>query len=151
MAITAYMPTTTIKEIAEGDYTVDWDNGSWAVKAMLVKSAYTPDRATHDFIDDVSTHEISGTGYTAGGKALTGKAVTVSGTKVILDADDLSWTGATFSGANAVRYVVLYHDTGTPSTSRILGIVDLETSREVTAGTFNVNWDADGALKFTGV
>lgn len=151
MAISAYMPTKTIEAIVRGDFTLDWDNASWAVKGMLLTASAAPDRAAHDFINDLSANEISGTGYTAGGKTLTTKAVVISGTKVILDADDLSWPGATFAGANGVRYIAIYNDTGTPSTSRLLGIGDFDTLREVTAGTFNVNWDADGVIKFTGV
>lgn len=45
------------------------------LKVALVTASYVPDVDTHQYYDDV-TDEISGTGYTAGGKTLTGKTIT---------------------------------------------------------------------------
>lgn len=47
---------------------VDFDDTN--VKLMLATSSYTPAPDTHDYKDDV-TNEVSGTGYTAGGAAVT--------------------------------------------------------------------------------
>lgn len=47
------------------------------IKAALL-TAHTPNRATHEFFDDVSGDEISGTGYTGGGATLASKTVTVT-------------------------------------------------------------------------
>ena len=45
------------------------------VRVMLCTSSYVPNQDTHDYIDHV-TNEVVGVGYTAGGKALTGKVLT---------------------------------------------------------------------------
>ncbi len=64
---------------------IDWDTD--VIKVALVTSSYTPAQDTHDYWDDVSANEASGTGYTAGGATLGSKTqgytagtnVTVSG------------------------------------------------------------------------
>lgn len=51
-------------------FTGDIDANSDTLKAAMVSSGYTFD-ITHDFFDDVSSSELSGTNYTAGGVTLT--------------------------------------------------------------------------------
>lgn len=78
---------------------------------------------------------------------LTGNTVTYdTGTnETRLDANDASWTSASFTAALAV----VYRSTGTASTSRLLGWVDFGGNQTVTAGTFTIQWDATGVLKVT--
>lgn len=59
------------KALMDGD--IDLANDT--IKVMLLTSSYTPD-LDHDFVDDVSANEVSGTGYTAGGATLASKAIT---------------------------------------------------------------------------
>lgn len=47
------------------------------IRVALVTSSYTPSLA-HDFWDDVVSNEVSGTGYTANGQALSSKALAVT-------------------------------------------------------------------------
>ena len=70
---------------------VDFDTDT--IKVALVSSSYTPDQDAHDYFNDVSTYEVSGTGYTAGGNTLGSKTATYdSATNVIvLDAADTTW------------------------------------------------------------
>lgn len=51
-----------LKAFLSGDIDYDADT----IKGALLDSGYTPDQA-HDFWDDVSADEASGTGYTSGG------------------------------------------------------------------------------------
>lgn len=51
-----------------------------------------------------ATNEISGVGYVAGGIALSGFNVTISGTTVILDFNDPVWTNATITARGALIY-----------------------------------------------
>ncbi|MFI9490491.1 hypothetical protein ACIG8K_02785 [Streptomyces halstedii] len=90
------------------------------IKVALVSGSYTPNRDTHDEWADVSANEVTGTGYTAGGKTLVSKTLTYSNTKDYwtFDAADLTWTSATVS----FRYAVIYDDTATGKP--LLGIVD---------------------------
>jgi hypothetical protein len=86
-------------------------------------------------------HEIVGTGYTAGGATLAGRAVGYTdGTNAYLNATDASWTTATLAN---VRYAVVYETAG----SKIRGVYDLTSDYSVTNGAFTLTWDAVGLLK----
>src|SRR3954469_12055440 len=95
---------------------VDWVGDT--IKVALATSSYTPDQDAHDFFNDI-TNEITGTGYTAGGVALGTKSVSYDSAtnETRLIAADSSWTGSTLTA----RYAVVYKDTGTASTSPLLG------------------------------
>lgn len=103
-----------------------YDLSGATLTAMLTTNSYTPDVDTDEFADDV-TNEITGTGYTAGGEALTNVAITHNTTEswVVLTADPVIWTGATFTA----RRAVIYDDTGTAGTSRLIGYVDFGADR----------------------
>lgn len=122
----------------------DWDNDT--IKCMLCTSSYTPNQDTHDFKDDV-TNEVSGTGYTAGGRTMTCSAPTydTATNETRMDASDVSWTGASFTA----RYAVIYKDTGVASTSPVIAWVDFGGDVTVTAGTFTIQWHANGVIKIT--
>ena len=48
-----------------------------------------------------TSNEISGTGYSAGGVTLTSTTVGTSGTTAFFDADDPTWTSASFTARGA--------------------------------------------------
>ena len=113
MAITFY--NSYKKNVLDG--TVDLVNDT--IKMMLVTSSYTPNVDTHNFIDDVSTNEVSASGsYSAGGLTLASKTTTQDDTdnEGVFDCADPSATSATITA----RYAVFYKDTGTPSTSPLI-------------------------------
>lgn len=125
---------------------VDYDSDT--IKVMLVSSAYTPNQDTHDYLDDVVASEISGTGYTAGGQALTGKTVSYdAGTNVcILDANDVTWASSTITA----RYAVIYDDAGaTNSQKALVAYIDFGSDQSSTSGNFTVTWDATGIVRGT--
>lgn len=113
------------------------------IKVMLVTSSYTPDIDAHDFVDDV-TNQVSGTGYTAGGQALANQTVSQDNTddEGVFDADDTTWTTATITARGAV----LYKDTGTPSTSPLIGYIDFGSDKVSTGGSFTITWNAEGII-----
>ena len=121
---------------------VDWVNDT--IKAMLVTSAYTPDIDLDLFIDDV-TNEVTGTGYTAGGGTLVGKAITIDNTTDVAkyDATDYTWSSSTVTA----RGVVIYKDTGTPATSPLITYLDFGTDKASSESAFILQWDADGIFK----
>jgi hypothetical protein len=126
---------------------VDWVTDT--VKVALCTSSYTPDQDTHQYFSSV-TNEVSatGTGYTAGGVALSSKSVNYDGTTNVMSlrAGASTWTSATFT----TRYAVIYKDTGTAATSPLIGYVDFGGDESVSSGTFTITWDVtDGALKIT--
>jgi len=106
------------------------------IKAALVKSTYTPDLAAHNFYDDVSA-ELIGTDQTLGSKTVTGG---------VFDAADVTFTAVT--GGSTVNYVLIYKDTGTPSTSNLIALIDTGTGLPLATngGDVVITWD-NGANK----
>lgn len=111
-------------------------------KAMFLTAAYVLDQDAHDFVNDVSANEATGTGVAAGGYTLVTPTVTVDGATntVKLDAVDISAISVT------ACYVVVYVSTGTPSTSPILSITDLSEGDAVNAVWTGVVWGAGGIV-----
>jgi len=107
---------------------------SWSgdnIKACLVDSAsYTPDTAVDQFFDDVS-------GVVATSSNLASKTTTGG----VADAADVTFSAVT---GNQSELIVIYQDTGTPSTSRLVAVVDTATGLPVTpnGGDIVVQWDA---------
>lgn len=52
------------------------------------------------------------------------------------------WTDSTITAG----YAVVYHDTGTASTSTLLTLVDFEGEQSSDAGDFTISWDASGVF-----
>lgn len=115
-------------------------------KSMLTTSAYVPDQDTHRYLSSV-TNEITGTGYTAGGETLVSKTANydTETNTLTLDADDLSWAGATFT----FRHIVFYIDTGTAGTSPLIAWHDMGVDVSVTATSFTYLLPAGGVAQFT--
>lgn len=108
---------------------------------LLVTDTYTPNFDTHDFRNDV-TNEVSGTGYSSGGKAYTGTEITLSGGVLTFDAADPSWTGSTITA----RGSVLYRTTGVAANDELFMAHTFGSDVASTAGTFTVGWNASGIL-----
>jgi hypothetical protein len=124
---------------------IDWDSD--AIKVMLCTSAYVPDQDTHRYKSSV-TNEVTGTGYTAGGAALTSPTFTyTAATNVLmLDAADTSWSGATITA----RYAVIYDSTpSTDATRPLIAYVDFGADVTSTNSTFQITWDAAGIVSIT--
>jgi hypothetical protein len=108
------------------------------LKTMILDDAYVYD-AAHQFISAVSAHEISGTGYTAGGIVPTGVTTDVDGAGIpYYTADPVD--GIDLSGC----YLADYVDTGTAATSPILTITDLSNGAAVDQAITGWTNDADG-------
>jgi len=122
---------------------VDWVNDT--IKITLHTSTYTPQQTTHTYYSDLTAELASGSGYTAGGYTMVNKTLTYDGTskEVRLDADDPQWTAATFT----FRYYVIRKDTGTPTTSPLLGFGNMVTDQSIASGTYTLVGDATGWLK----
>lgn len=108
------------------------------IKVMLMNNSHSFD-ATHNTLSQVSTNQITGTGYTSGGATLTNKAVTQASTTK-WDADDVEWTTASFTAYHAV----IYDDT-TTNDDLILSL-DFGGAQTITAATFKIAFDAAGIV-----
>ena len=143
MAATTTLYTKFPAKLANAE--IDWDTDT--IKVALVTSSYTPDQDAHDYWDDVSANEASGTGYSAGGATLGSKTVTQDNAtnKQTFDAADTSWSTSTVTA----RYAVIYKSTGTASTSPLIGYVDFGTNESSSGGTFQITWNASGIFTTT--
>ena len=124
---------------------VDFDTDT--IKVALLSASYRPDQDAHDYFNDVSTYEVSGTGYTAGGNTLASKTATYDSANnvIVLDAADTTWASSTITA----RYAVVYDATGTSSTSALIGYVDFGSDQSSTNGNFTITWDSTGIVRIT--
>ena len=124
---------------------VDFDSDT--IKVALLSSSYTPDQDAHDYFNDVSTYEVTGTGYTSGGATLASKTATYDSASnvIVLDAADTTWSSSTITA----RYAVIYDSTGTSSTSALIGYVDFGSDQSSTNGNFTITWDSTGIVRIT--
>jgi hypothetical protein len=139
--------TKTYGSVISKAFNKEIDFDSDTIKVALLSSSYTPNQDTHDYFNDVSSFEVSGTGYTAGGATLANKSVTYTGATNVtkFDADDVSWTSSTITA----RYAVVYDSTGTASTSALIGYVDFGSDQSSSSGTFSIVWDSAGIFTTT--
>ena len=106
------------------------------VKVALVDLGTYAYNAAHDMLDDISG--VIGTAQTLGTKTFVGG---------VFDADDVTFPSV--SGAT-VEALIIYIDTGTPSTSRLVAFLDSGyTGLPVTpnGGNIDVLWGTDGIFK----
>lgn len=144
MAITVAPYKEFIMGLGRGDFDFTADT----FKLMLLSDAHTPAVDTDDFVDDVVAEEITGTGYTAGGFALSTLTWTYdAGTRAgTFGAAALDITDATFSA----RYAVIYKSTGSNATSRLVVIIDFGGLRTYAAEDFQYTFTS-GVVKLTAV
>jgi hypothetical protein len=121
--------------------------GADTIKCALLTSSYTPNIDTHDYWDDVSANEVSGTGYTPDGETLANQAVTQDNTndRAVFDADDVTWSSSTITA----RYAVLYKYTGTPATSPLICYFDFTSDKSSSNADFTIQWNAVGIMTAT--
>jgi len=109
------------------------------IKVSLMDNVHTYSGA-NNVIGDVSANELATAGgYTAGGATLAGAAVTQASTTKF-DGTDTAWTSATFSAYHAV----LWDDTVV--TDDLICSFDFGGVKTVTAGTFTIQWHANGII-----
>lgn len=116
------------------------------VKGALITDSATPAFDTHDFFADLEANEVSGTGYTAGGQALTTTEVTVGSPaagQLKFDAADTSWSGSTITSAMALP---VYLEVGASSADMLLLLLDFVTAVSTSSGLLTVQFAANGLL-----
>ena len=114
------------------------------IKVMLLDNSHSF-TATDNVIGDIDANEISGTGYTAGGEAMTTQTVTQDDTNDLakFDADDTQWTTATFTAYHAV----IYDDT--LAGDDLVCSIDFGGAKVITVGTFTIQWNTNGIIRLT--
>lgn len=130
------LPTTglVIPTVFADGHNIDWDGDTW--KCALFNSSWSPSLTSA--LGYSTTNECSGTGYTAGGKALTGVSITRTGGQFLFTADDVEWTASTLTDVAAAA---VYSDTATsPVADPIVAVFQLAVSGANSGGTFTVKW-----------
>lgn len=118
---------------ADGSYSWTGNN----IKVMLVKSTYTFS-AAHKFVNDM-TPASNDNGRTA-------NLASKTATSGVCDAADISLTATAASACNAL---IIFYDTGSDATARLIAYIDTATGLPFTpgaGGTVNIVWD-NGANK----
>lgn len=141
MAVTISPYNHTAAKFADGSFAV---GDTYKLKLL---TAATFD-ATHTTLAATGGTEVAnGNGYTTGGAALTGVAVTtVTTNDAKFDADDVSWTAS--GGALTASFGILYCDTDTNDPP--VAFINFDGSQSAGDGTqFKVIWNASGIFTFT--
>lgn len=109
------------------------------INCALMNSASYSFNASYNTWSQVSVGEVDGTGYVAGGSALTTKSVTqASSTK--FDADDVSWAGSTITA----RYAILYNTS--MANNDLIACVDFGSDKTTSGTTFTIQWSSSGII-----
>ena len=113
-------------------------------KIAMFTNSITPNFSTDTAygVSPYDANEVSGTGYTAGGIALTGTAVSESPTGTLKwDATDAAWAGSTITSA---RCALIYADALAGNNAIVL--IDFAGDYSTTAGTFTIQFASGGIL-----
>lgn len=134
----------TLRDIFQNDTSFDWLADTFKA-AMFTNSITTPDFDTNTAygVAPFNANQVSGTGYTAGGAALTSPTLTISpaGTSMF-DSADVDWTTSTITNA---RGVLLYDDTTTtPVADPAWLAVTFGADYSTTAGLFRIQVPSTG-------
>ena len=117
---------------------------SSTLKAMLVVGSYVP-----DFENDTTLADIPAPSRATSGVLLTGKVLQTTGNTVRFQSATVTFNSVP-SGPE-VTGVVLYEDTGTEGTSRLVGHFDYFSNFPLTPNGANIviNWPIYGCLLYT--
>jgi hypothetical protein len=85
------------------------------------------------------TPEITGTGYTTNGVALTGQSVSTVGTTAVWSASTAQWTSASFTAYGAAIY-------DSTVSNNLLVLMDFGGALTVSSGTFAIIWSGSGII-----
>jgi len=136
------MCTSFKKELLEGKH--DFTNGQDAYKLALYTNSASFTAATTAY---TTSNEVTGTGYSAGGIALTNVTPTSSGTTAFTDFADVTFTSATITARGALIYNT---ETGGGSgTTNTVVVLDFGSDKSSTSGDFQIVFptaDASNAI-----
>ena len=135
MAITQAMCTSFKQELLVGTHDFTTTTGS-SFKIALYTSSATLGATTTAYS---ATNEVSGTGYTAAGEALTNVTPTTSGTTALTDFADQTWASSTITARGAL----IYNDTAAGDPAVL--VLDFGADKTSTAGDFTIVFPAADA------
>jgi hypothetical protein len=105
-------------------------------KGMLVTSDYTEDRGAHSKRSSI-TNEVSGTGYTAGGVALSLTASLNTTAHILtLTIPTATWASSTITA----RKLIVYRTTGTAANDNLVACID--NGADLISSSTTMTWNA---------
>tara|TARA_R110000803_G_scaffold22649_8_gene56202 strand:+ start:2685 stop:3113 length:429 start_codon:yes stop_codon:yes gene_type:complete len=134
MAITQAMCTSFKLALLDGEMDFS-SNTTQSYKIALYTSSATLSAATTVYS---TTNEVVGTGYTAGGEALTIAVSTSSGTTAYVDFSNVTWSTATITARGALIYKV-------GGTTPAVAVLNFDEDKATTAGDFEIQFPAASA------
>jgi hypothetical protein len=152
MAITQAICTSFKQEILQGIHNFTSGSGGGTTtttgtgntfKTALYTSSATMSAATTAYS---ATNEVSGTGYSSGGAALTNVTPTTSSTTALTDFADLTWSGSSITARGAMIY---NSSTTGGSANRAVQVLDFGADKTSTSGDFTIQFptaDASNAI-----
>lgn len=139
MAITQAMATSFKVEILKGLHAFGTSVTRAGTTADTFRVALYTSTATMDATTTAysATNEVSGTGYTAGGEAITiVTAPTSTSTTAWMDFTDVTWATSTITANGAL----IYNDTSTGNLA--VAVLAFGADKISTAGDFTIVWPA---------
>jgi len=126
-----------VQNILNGNLQLD----SGTYRTMLCATAYTPDVDADEFIDDgPRANERTGTNWAADGQTVTFTVTSDgAGDQIEVEISDISVNTVTLTDG---KHAVVYLDSGTDSTSYLVGYVTFDTALAPTAGTLAITFPA---------
>jgi hypothetical protein len=140
-----FMCTSFKKELLYGVHDFDLANGD-TFKIALYDNNASFTAATTAY---TATDEVSGTGYSAGGGALTNVDPTSSGTTALTDFQDETFSNATITARGALIYNTTPNTTSISVTTPTVVVLDFGADKTSTAGDFTIVFptaDASNAI-----
>lgn len=140
-----FMCTSFKKELLFGVHDFDLANGDTFKIALYTNSAsFTAATTAY-----TTSNEVSGTGYSAGGGALTNVDPTSSGTTALTDFQDETFSTATITARGALIYNTTPNTTSLSVTNPTVVVLDFGGDKTSTAGDFTIVFptaDASNAI-----
>ena len=135
MAITSAICSSFKQELLQGKHDFD-SSGGHTFKIALFTSSASLGASTTDYS---TSNEVSGSGYTAKGNALTSVTPTLSTDTAVCDFSDTSFTSASFTA----RGCLIFNDSATSDPA--VCAIDFGSDKTVTSGTFTIQFPAADA------
>lgn len=132
-AITTAMSTSFKKELMTATHNLT--AGGHNIRIALFDPTATLDATTTAY---ATANEVTGTGYTAGGKVLTNVTPTSSGTTAYASFNDVVWTASTFTARGAQLF-------NNDAANKSIATFDFGSNIPVVAGNFTVTFPTANA------
>lgn len=121
--------------------TIALDLGLETHKIALFSDTITPNFTTDTAyaVAPYNANEVTGTNWPTGGVVLTGTTLTATAGNIVFDANDVSVSTVTFTGAMGG---LIYADA--LATNDAIALIDFVSAQSPSAGTFTIQWAAGG-------